>query len=253
MSAERQTHQNILKLKGVTPTNWRQLVDLIYSQHLQASDENIGNLIGYIGSQIQQSAAEIAAASSNMNNIVQLLHDPQSQLLIGVLQALTEGLIAVIDISMLSSTAGNTIAGLILRRIFSHNQKNFTGGQSPVPVVTVIEEAQSVLGRNLEETSPFEEINSEPNRKIKVIYEDSLSEPQKAVSAFNKLIEIDKVPVVIGHVLSSEVLACAPIANQRKVLILNTSAGTEDLRKAGNYIFRNRESAYPQAFRIAEL
>ena len=57
----------------------------------------------------------------------------------------------------MSSTAGNTIAGLILRRIFSHNQENFTGGQAPIPVVTVIEEAQSVLGRNLEESSPFVE------------------------------------------------------------------------------------------------
>ncbi len=65
--------------------------------------------------------------------------------------------IVVIDISLLSSTAGNTIAGLILRRIFSHNQENFTGGQSPIPVVTVIEEAQSVLGRNLDESSPFVE------------------------------------------------------------------------------------------------
>jgi branched-chain amino acid transport system substrate-binding protein len=101
----------------------------------------------------------------------------------------------------------------------------------------------------------LEEVNAEPNRKakFKVDYEDSLSEPQKAVAAFNKLIEIDKVQIVIGPVLSSEVLACAPIANQKKIVILNTSAGTEDLRKAGDYVFRNRESAYPQAFKIAEL
>ena len=101
----------------------------------------------------------------------------------------------------------------------------------------------------------LEEVNAEPNRKakIKVVYEDSLSEPQKAVSAFNKLIDIDKVPVIIGPVLSNEVLACAPIANQKKVVILNTSAGTEDIRKAGDYVFRNRESAFPQAYKIAEL
>lgn len=101
----------------------------------------------------------------------------------------------------------------------------------------------------------LEEINAEPTRKtkIKIIYEDSLSEPQKAVSAFNKLIEIDKVSIVIGPVISSEVLACASIANQKKVIIFNTSAGTEDIRKAGDYVFRNRESAYPQAVKIAEL
>ena len=157
VSSDRQEHQNVLKLKSLTDTNWRQLVDLIQTQHLQATDTDIGCLIGYSPAQVTSSAAEIAAARSNMNNIVRLLHDPNSQLLSGTLQALTEGHIVVIDISLLSSTAGNTIAGLMLRRIFSHNQENFTGGQAPIPVVTVIEEAQSVLGRNLEESSPFVE------------------------------------------------------------------------------------------------
>ncbi len=157
VSSERQEQQNVLKLKSLTDSNWRHLVDLIQKQHLQASDNDIGRLMGYSHVQIPNSTAEIAAARSNMNNIVRLLHDPASQLLSGALQALTEGHIVVIDISLLSSTAGNTIAGLILRRIFSHNQENFTGGQSPIPVVAVIEEAQSVLGRNLEESSPFVE------------------------------------------------------------------------------------------------
>ena len=44
-----------------------------------------------------------------------------------------------------------------MRRIFNHNQENFTGGSSPIPVNVIIEEAQSVLGRRLEETSPFVE------------------------------------------------------------------------------------------------
>lgn len=157
VSSDRQEQQNVLKLKSLSDTNWRQLVDLIQNQRLQASDSDVGRLMGYPQNQIANSAAEIGAARSNMNNIVRLLHDPNSQLLSGTLQALTEGHIVVIDISLLSSTAGNMIAGLMLRRIFSHNQENFTGGQSPIPVVTVIEEAQSVLGRNLEESSPFVE------------------------------------------------------------------------------------------------
>jgi len=63
----------------------------------------------------------------------------------------------VVDISMLSSTAGYNIAGLLMRRIFTFNQENFTGLTAPIPVISVIEEAQSVLGRNLEESSPFVE------------------------------------------------------------------------------------------------
>ncbi len=157
VSSDRQEQQNVLKLKSLTDTNWRKLVDLIQEKHLQASDNDIGSLMGYATAQIANSTAEIGAARSNINNIVRLLHDPSSQLLNGTLQALSDGHIVVIDISLLSSTAGNTIAGLMLRRIFSHNQENFTGGQAPIPVVAVIEEAQSVLGRNLDESSPFVE------------------------------------------------------------------------------------------------
>ena len=157
VSSDRQEQQNVLKLKSVSDTDWRKLVDLVSTKKLQATDKEIGRLLGYLDDQIEKSSAEIGAARSNMNNVVRLLHDPASKLLSGTLQALTEGHIVVIDISLLSSTAGNTIAGLILRRIFSHNQENFTGGQAPIPVVAVIEEAQSVLGRHLEESSPFVE------------------------------------------------------------------------------------------------
>jgi hypothetical protein len=76
----------------------------------------------------------------------------------GTLDALSKGSIVVLDISLLSSAAGNMLAGLLLRRIFSHNQENFTGGQQQIiPVVTIIEEAQSVLGKNLDDSSPYVE------------------------------------------------------------------------------------------------
>ena len=92
-----------------------------------------------------------------MYNVVNHLHDPHSQLITGTLAALKEGKIVVVDISLLSSTAGHNIAGLLMRTIFNHNQKNFTGGSSPIPVNVIIEEAQSVLGKRLEESSPFVE------------------------------------------------------------------------------------------------
>jgi len=80
-------------------------------------------------------------------------------LLAGALEGLRTGSIIVIDISLLSSAAGNMLAGLMLRRIFSHNQENFTAGgkSSIIPVIAVVEEAQGVLGRYLDETSPFVE------------------------------------------------------------------------------------------------
>lgn len=157
ISADRQNQQNVLKLKSVYDTNWRQLVDLIYKNKLQASDSEVGRLLGYSSSQITNNLAEIAAARSNMYNVIQHLHDPDSQLINGTIDALRQGHIVIVDISLLSSTAGYNIAGLLMRRIFSYNQENFTGGLAPIPVISVIEEAQSVLGWNLDETSPFVE------------------------------------------------------------------------------------------------
>ncbi|HET9282750.1 MAG TPA: DUF87 domain-containing protein [Candidatus Angelobacter sp.] len=159
ISPDRQSQQNVLKLKGLSAANWSSLVDLINNQGLQATDQAVGQLMGYQGAQIQQSAAEIGAARSNMFGVIRALHDPNSTLLAGTLEALRRGSVVIIDISLLSSAAGNMLAGLLLRRIFSHNQENFTAGTAHpiIPVVSIIEEAQSVLGRNLEEGSPFVE------------------------------------------------------------------------------------------------
>lgn len=157
VSAERQGQQNVLKLKALSSANWRQLVDLIQTQGLQAADADIGRLLGYPSRQIAQNAAEIGAARSNMYGVVHMLHDPNSRVLGGTLEALRRGAVVVLDISLLSSAAGNMLAGLLLRRIFAHNQENFTGGQPIIPAVVVIEEAQSVLGRHLDDSSPFVE------------------------------------------------------------------------------------------------
>ena len=158
VSKDRQDQQNVIKLKFVRGSNWAELVDLIHEHHLQASDKEVGRLLGYSENQIQTSIGEITAAKSNMNAVINLLHDPNSKLLNGIITGLKEGGIVVVDISMLGSAAGEKIAGLILRKIFNYNQENFTGGGSKIiPTIAVIEEAQSVLGKKLDDQSPFVE------------------------------------------------------------------------------------------------
>jgi hypothetical protein len=130
----------------------------VYEKKLQATDAEIGPLLGYQGQpQIQTAAAEIAAARSNMNGVVGALHDPHSRVLSGTIEGLRRGGIVVVDISLLSSAAGEKLAGLIVRKLFSFNQENFTGGLPIIPTIAVIEEAQSVLGGRLSESSPFVE------------------------------------------------------------------------------------------------
>lgn len=88
ISSDRQSQQNVLKLKALSLTNWTSLVDLMFTQGLQATDQAVGQLLGYQGAQIQNSAAEIGAARSNMNTVVGALHDPNSRLLSGAIEAL---------------------------------------------------------------------------------------------------------------------------------------------------------------------
>lgn len=86
---------------------------------------------------------------------------------------------------------------------------------------------------------------------LKLIIEDSQSSAPRALSAFKKLIDVDHVPVVVGFVLSDEVLTCAPVANAQKVILLTTAAGSDKIKDAGDYVFRNRESGTAQSEAIA--
>ena len=89
----------------------------------------------------------------------------------------------------------------------------------------------------------IEEINNKGNLSMKIIWEDTESDDVMAVTAANKLINIDGVNIIIGSDKSSSTLAIAPIAESSKVILFNTISGSEDISNAGDYVFRNREGA----------
>ncbi|MFH1985753.1 MAG: penicillin-binding protein activator [Pseudomonadota bacterium] len=80
--------------------------------------------------------------------------------------------------------------------------------------------------------------NAEHKHQIQLILEDSKSNSKDAISAINKLITVDKVKIVIGDIMSSVVLAIAPIAERNRVLLISPGASSPDVRNAGDYIFR---------------
>ena len=75
-------------------------------------------------------------------------------------------------------------------------------------------------------------------RKLELIYEDSKCNPKDGNAAAQKLINIDKVKVIIGGACSSETLAAAPLAEQNKVVVISPSSTSPDITKAGDFIFR---------------
>lgn len=100
----------------------------------------------------------------------------------------------------------------------------------------------------------LEEINqdTEKAREIEIIYEDSAGDLDQAVSAARKLIDINKIKILISC-LSSETLALAPIAEEHQVILFAPAASSGDITTAGDYTFRNRETGVIHGQKIAEL
>jgi branched-chain amino acid transport system substrate-binding protein len=101
----------------------------------------------------------------------------------------------------------------------------------------------------------IEEINAKGGvvgRPLKVVFEDDEGKASKAVSALQKLIAADRVPVVMGSAGSSVTLAMAPVANENKVaLITPVSSSPELTTKGGPYFFRVCPSDVVQAAMMA--
>lgn len=122
--------------------DWHRLVDLIHRDGNGADGQTVRQLLRLEDGQ----DAEMVAARANMTTIVRMLHDPSSQMMDMLLAALREGRICVIDVSQMRGTPALVLSGLILRRIFDHNQEEFTKAQpETIPVIAVVEEAQQSL------------------------------------------------------------------------------------------------------------
>lgn len=140
---EKQDQQNVRKLKGMNDTDWQQLVDLVHKDGNGADGNTIKNLLRLEPGQ----DAEMVAARANMTTITRMLHDPSSQMMDMLIAALREGKVCVVDVSQMRGTPALVLSGLILRRIFDHNQEEFTKARpETIPVIAVVEEAQAVLG-----------------------------------------------------------------------------------------------------------
>jgi branched-chain amino acid transport system substrate-binding protein len=75
--------------------------------------------------------------------------------------------------------------------------------------------------------------------KITPIFEDDASVPQQGTNVFNKLINGDKVSMIIGPTLSNTAKITDPIAQKAGVPVLAVSNTISGITEIGDYIFRN--------------
>lgn len=85
-----------------------------------------------------------------------------------------------------------------------------------------------------------EEINAAGGvlgRKLKLIYEDTESTSEKAVEGVHKLIDINKVKIIVGPYSSWAGLATGEITNRRHILQMAVAPTSPQMRKVGPYFF----------------
>ena len=93
-------------------------------------------------------------------------------------------------------------------------------------------------------------INGKP---MKIVFEDNNSTSKGSVSAIQKLITVDKFPVIFGPAASSNFLAVCPIAQQNETILIGAESAAESISKCGSYVFRVFPSDLLQGKGVAEL
>lgn len=91
------------------------------------------------------------------------------------------------------------------------------------------------------------------DKKVEVIYEDDGCDPQKATSAATKLLNVDKVDVLVSGVCSGSTLAGVPLAEARKKILFTPVSTTPKLTDAGDYVFRTSASSVKTAEAASSL
>jgi branched-chain amino acid transport system substrate-binding protein len=83
-------------------------------------------------------------------------------------------------------------------------------------------------------------------KPVAVVCEDDQFSIRAGVAAIHKLIDVDKVPVIIISSTSAVTLNLAPIAERAHVVLFATSSAADAITNAGDYIFRNLSSGKTQ-------
>jgi branched-chain amino acid transport system substrate-binding protein len=112
------------------------------------------------------------------------------------------------------------------------------------------EPARNIIQLAVENINKAKGING---KMLEIIYEDGKCNGKDAANAMQKLVNVDKVQVVIGGFCSSESLAAVPIATQSKVLLVSAGSSSPDLTAISKYFVRNYPSDATQGSVLAAV
>ncbi len=74
-------------------------------------------------------------------------------------------------------------------------------------------------------------------RRLEIIFEDDELRPAAGTDAAHKVIDVNKVPVIVGTFSSGVTLPVAEYAQQQGVVVINPASTSPKLREVGDYLF----------------
>jgi len=89
----------------------------------------------------------------------------------------------------------------------------------------------------------FSQMPEANGRPIQVIFEDDKCDPKEAVTVATKLLDVDNVDILVSGVCSGSTLAVAPIAQERKAILISPAAASPKITTAGDFVFRLASSS----------
>ena len=75
-------------------------------------------------------------------------------------------------------------------------------------------------------------------RRLELVVEDSKCNAQDAITAYNKLTDVENIKIVLGPSCSASMLGIAPLAQKDGNILFSGVAVHPDISNAGDYVFR---------------
>jgi branched-chain amino acid transport system substrate-binding protein len=121
-----------------------------------------------------------------------------------------------------------------------------------VGVATVLTGDAAVIGTNIEKT-----ISTYKKRYLKhpitFVFEDAKKGSAEGLAAYRRLVDVEKVDLLIGGTTSNGTLAGAPLVNASKTVLITPLTGGSNIDQAGPYIFRIGNSDVLNGYQQADL
>lgn len=74
-------------------------------------------------------------------------------------------------------------------------------------------------------------------RVLKIIHEDSESRPEAGITAAHKLVDVNRVPLILGVFSSGVTLPIGAYTNEQGIVQINVASTSPKLREVGSYFF----------------